>query len=178
MLRVLVFASLGWLGLQILLIGFTSRVVSLGKPTISWPALLAAKVAVALSLGWMVWTAASGKIRLSPVSTAVFLTLLLGGTLLMTLGLFHLGRNLRVGLPAEKTVLVTSGIFGFSRNPIYAGIFCLMGASLVYAFSWINLAAAVVGVLLHHRIVLAEEKFLTRQFNDYGAYCRQVRRYL
>lgn len=178
MLRLLIFVSLGWVGFGILLVGFTSRIPSLGRASISWPALLAAKIGVTVSLAWMLWMAASVGIRLSPVSTAVFLALLLGGTLVLTLGLFGLGRNLRMGLPNEETVLVTSGIYGFSRNPIYAGIFCLMGASLVYSFSWVNLAAAVTGVLLHHRIVLAEEKFLARQFKDYEAYRKQVRRYL
>ncbi len=178
MLRILIIASLGWLGLQILLIGYTSRIPSLGRASISWPALLAAKIAVGVSLGWMMWVAVSGETRLSAVSTALFLALLLSGTLILTLGLFGLGRNLRMGLPNEETILVTSGIYGFSRNPIYAGIFCVMVASLIYAFSWVNLAATVTGVLLHHRIVLAEEEFLARQFKDYEAYRKQVRRYL
>ncbi len=135
MLRILIYASLAWLGLQILLIGYTSRIPSLGRAAVSWPALLAAKIAVAMSLVWMLWVAATGEIRLSPFSTALFLTLLLVGSLVLTLGLFGLGRNLRMGLPNEETVLVTTGIYGYSRNPIYAGIFCMMGASLVYAFS-------------------------------------------
>jgi protein-S-isoprenylcysteine O-methyltransferase Ste14 len=83
-----------------------------------------------------------------------------------------------MGLPQDETALVSSGMYGFSRNPIYLGIFLIMGASLVYAFSWVNLVAVILGVALHHRIVLAEEKFLYRQFSGYEAYCRRVRRWL
>lgn len=178
MLRVMVIASLAWLGFQILLIGYASRIPSLGRASIAWPALLAAKAGLAIPLGSMLWAAVAGGTRLSPVATAVFLAILLGGTLVLTLGLFGLGKNLRMGLPGEETVLITSGIFGYSRNPIYVGIFFMMGAALVYAFSWVSLAAAAAGVLLHHRIVLAEERFLAQQFKDYEAYRKRVRRYL
>jgi protein-S-isoprenylcysteine O-methyltransferase Ste14 len=75
-------------------------------------------------------------------------------------------------------MLVTSGVYRFSRNPIYAGIFCLMAASLIYAFSWLNVAAVAIGALLHHRIVLGEEKFLASHFDGYDAYRKRVRRYL
>jgi protein-S-isoprenylcysteine O-methyltransferase Ste14 len=177
-LRILIFVVLGWVGFQILLVGFISRIKSFGKPPISWPALFLAKTAVGVSFGLMFWAAAAADTRLSPWFTGLFLALLLGGILFFTPALFGLGRNLRVGLPHEETVLVTSGIYQVSRNPIYAGIFCFMGASLIYAFSWVNLVAVAVGVILHHRIVLAEEKFLAGQFKDYEVYRRRVRRYL
>jgi protein-S-isoprenylcysteine O-methyltransferase Ste14 len=178
LLRILIFAALGWIGFLILLVGFISRIRSLGRPPISWPALMLAKIAVGISFSLMLWAAASGDTQLPPFSAGLFLTLLLGGTLLFTPALFQLGKNLRMGLPNEDTVLVTSGIYRFSRNPIYVGIFCVMGASLVYAFSWLNVVATATGVLLHHRIVLAEEKFLAKQFKPYKSYCGYVRRYL
>lgn len=177
-MRILIFAAIGWIALQILLIGFTSKTKSLGKPGISWPALILAKAAIAVSIILMIWRAVSGGPILSPVVAVGFLLFLLGGTLVMTLALSRLGKNLRMGLPQEETALVTSGIFRWSRNPIYLGIFLIMGASLIYAFSWANAVAVIVGVLLHHRIVLAEEQFLRRQFGAYDAYCRRVRRWL
>jgi protein-S-isoprenylcysteine O-methyltransferase Ste14 len=176
--RILIFAALGWMSFQILLVVLTSKMRSLGRPPISWPALALAKIAVTVSLISLLWTAVSGKARLSPLATILCLALLLGGTLVFTPALFGLGKNLRVGLPNGETSLVISGVYRFSRNPIYLGLFCYMGASLVYAFSWVNLAAVVTGALLHHRIVLAEERFLAAQFRDYGAYGQRVRRYL
>ena len=150
----------------------------LGRPTISWPALLLAKLAVGLSLALMLWKLTSSGLRLPAPAAAVFLVLALVGLLLLVAGIFRLGSNLRVGLPDEQTTLVTSGVYRFSRNPIYAGVFCLMGASLICAFSWLNVAAVLAGGLLHHRIVLAEEKFLASRFAGYDAYRRRVRRYL
>jgi protein-S-isoprenylcysteine O-methyltransferase Ste14 len=178
LLRILIFASIGWMAFQIMLIGYRTKIKPFGRPPIPWPALLLAKIGAGVSFTWMLWQAASGKVELSWLSTVLFLILLLGGTLIITPALFQLGKNLRVGLPNEGTTLITSGVYRFSRNPIYVAIFCVMGASLVYALSWVNLVAAVVSVYLHHRIVLAEERFLARQFKEYETYRNQVRRYL
>jgi protein-S-isoprenylcysteine O-methyltransferase Ste14 len=73
---------------------------------------------------------------------------------------------------------VTSGIYRVSRNPLYLGLHCLMVASLVYAFSLLNLVAVVEAILLHHRIILAEEKFLGERFPEYAAYRASVPRYI
>jgi len=149
----------------------------LGRPTISWPAVLLAKIGVAVSM-WLLFTAAYSRGPRLPVPILVMFSVLLDvGACYFVAGLLRLGSNLRVGLPSERTELVTSGIYRISRNPIYAGIFSLMGASLVYAFSWLNLAAVAVSVFLHHRIVLAEERFLALRFAGYADYRQRVRRY-
>ena len=72
---------------------------------------------------------------------------------------------------------MTSSIYAFSRNPIYVGLYLILAASLIYAFSWVNLVAVVTAVVLHHRIILAEEQFLSLRFKEYDAYRLRVRRY-
>jgi len=177
-LRILILASIGWIGFQIFLVGFISKIKSMGRPPLAWPALALAKIAIGVSLSLMLWAAATQDIDLPPLYAFLFPFLLVGGVLLITPALFGLGSNLRMGIPDDGTSLVTSGVYRVSRNPIYLGIFLLMGASLLYAFSWWNAIAVAVAVILHHRIVLAEEKFLTGQFAGYEAYRRRVRRYL
>jgi DNA-binding transcriptional LysR family regulator len=85
---------------------------------------------------------------------------------------------IRMGLPKEPTTLVNEGIYRYSRNPIYLGLFALSGASLIYAFSPLNLVAAVASVAIHHRIVQSEERFLSETFPEYESYRKAVRRYL
>jgi protein-S-isoprenylcysteine O-methyltransferase Ste14 len=177
-LRMLIFAALGCVTFQILLYGSRIRGNPIGRPPIARPAFLFAKVCATLSLILLCLAAARGNTPLSHIGTAAFVFLLLAGTLLFVLAFPRLRGNLRMGLPEEETTLVTSGIYGFSRNPLYLALFCLLGASLIYAFSWLNLAAVVLAVILHHRIVLAEEKYLTGRFAEYQAYSRSVRRYL
>jgi len=158
--------------------GLKVRGNRVGIPPIGRLAYLLAKAGMSLSIVLLFAKAAFDSPRLSAISSVVVLCLLLGGGTLFTLSLWQLGSNLRMGLPEEETALVTSGVYRISRNPIYVGIFLILCASLVYAFSWLNAAAVSVGVALHHCIVLAEERFLSKRFSDYDSYRRRVRRYL
>ena len=177
-LRLLIFASFGCLTLLFLLFGRRGGGEIFGKPPIARPLFILSKACPTLSLVLLSIAVIKGERNLSLLAAIVFLTVWLAGLLLFTLAFSNLGVNLRVGLPKEETGLVTSGVYAFSRNPIYLALFCLVGASLIYAFSWISLVCAAITVILHHRIVLAEEKYLAGRFREFEEYCRQVRRYL
>jgi protein-S-isoprenylcysteine O-methyltransferase Ste14 len=102
------------------------------------------------------------------------------GLVLMLLGLVSFGKSFRVGIDTERSgQLVTSGVFAFSRNPIYVAFaFVLLGQFLIFP-NWILLAYTAAGVWLFHRQVLREEDYLRRHYGDgYADYCRRVRRYL
>ncbi len=179
LVRVVLLAGLAVLGVQLALLVARARSVNLaGSPPIHWALFCLAKTALVVSFLCLIWGALTRRSLLTPVQAAVFFALFTPGCLLMALAFRRLGASLRMGLPDDPTSLVTTGIYGISRNPIYLGMFLLLGASLVYAFSWLNLAAAVLSILLHDRITRAEEKFLLSRFPAYDAYRRQVRRYL
>jgi protein-S-isoprenylcysteine O-methyltransferase Ste14 len=74
---------------------------------------------------------------------------------------------------------MTSGVFAWSRNPIYVGFFLvLVGQFLVFP-NWVPLVYLVAGIWLVHRQVLREEGFMRRQYGEeYAEYCRRVRRYV
>lgn len=90
------------------------------------------------------------------------------------------GNSFRIGIDeAAPDKLVTSGVFGVSRNPIYlAFISFIFGMFLVYP-NIANLLVLVLFVAVIHRQVLREENFLRGHYGEeYEAYCRRVRRYL
>ncbi len=176
-LRIFVLAAVGCLGVEILVFGKRARGNRLGDPPIAKPAFALAKLGASVSIFLLILRAITGPAPVSMVASAACAVLLLGGTVIFTMGIARLGGSLRVGLPQEDTALVTTGIYAFTRNPIYVGMSLVMGASLIFAFSWLNIVAVILGVALHHFIVLAEERFLLAQFKDYEAYCRKVRRY-
>ncbi|HYK91760.1 MAG TPA: isoprenylcysteine carboxylmethyltransferase family protein [Acidobacteriota bacterium] len=178
LLRILILAIAVWLPVQILICGIRVKANQFGNPPISRPAFLLAKVSAAISFILLILRAGFDPPHLSTIAEVVCIFLLLGGTIVFTLGLSRIGGSLRVGLPMEETTLVTSGLYRLTRNPIYVGMYWMMAASLLYAFSWLNLLSAVAAVVLHHRIILAEERFLATQFKDFQAYCSRVRRYL
>jgi protein-S-isoprenylcysteine O-methyltransferase Ste14 len=177
-LRILIFLAIASVICQILLQGSRFRTGVLGKPPIAWPAVALAKAAMSVSILLMVIKAVEGNVLLSPASASVFILLLAAGTVILVAAFPRLGQNLRMGLPKDETILVTSGVYAISRNPMYLALFCLMTASLIYAFSWVNLISASLATVFHHRIVLAEEEYLARRFPDYESYWRAVRRYI
>ena len=82
--------------------------------------------------------------------------------------------------PETTSVLVTSGIFKLSRNPMYLGMLLLI-ISL-----WIKTGAVLGFILvagfiayLNYFQIFPEEQAMKRLFSDkYKTYCQQVRRWL
>jgi protein-S-isoprenylcysteine O-methyltransferase Ste14 len=104
----------------------------------------------------------------------------LAGLLLLLWSLISFGRSFRVGIDAEHPDrLITSGVFAFSRNPIYVAFaFILLGQFLIFP-NWLLLIYLAAGTWLFHRQVVREEEFLKKYYGrDYLEYCHRVRRYL
>jgi protein-S-isoprenylcysteine O-methyltransferase Ste14 len=104
----------------------------------------------------------------------------LAGLLLLLWSLVSFGRSFRVGIDTEHPdTLITTGVFGFSRNPIYVAFAAvLLGQFLIFT-NWLFLVYLIVAVPLFHRQVLREEAFLKAHYGEeYAAYCNRVRRYL
>jgi len=78
------------------------------------------------------------------------------------------------------TVLVTSGPFRFSRNPLYVSLTLLfLGISLVLNTWWGPVVLVPVLILMHRGVVSREERYLERKFGEsYVRYKSRVRRYL
>jgi protein-S-isoprenylcysteine O-methyltransferase Ste14 len=78
------------------------------------------------------------------------------------------------------TVLVSSGPYRFTRNPMYVGLaFLTMAAGLLVDSWWPALLLVPTLTLVRQFVILPEERYLRRRFGDeYGAYTRHVRRWL
>lgn len=79
----------------------------------------------------------------------------------------------------DPQALVTQGLHGRSRNPIYIGCTAIeLGLAGATSNAWM-VAASPVSAALLHRWVLREERWLHEGFGDhYDAYRAQVPRYL
>ncbi len=76
--------------------------------------------------------------------------------------------------------LVRSGLYRYSRNPMYVGVLLIVAGWAIGFRSWSLAAyAAVVGLAFHLRVLLHEEPWLARTFGaDWDAYRAQVPRWL
>ena len=90
-----------------------------------------------------------------------------------------MGDSFRIGSPRESTSLKMNGLFRFSRNPMYLGVYSTITASILYTLNPVIVVIGIFIIVVHHKIVLAEEKYLQNRFGkEYEDYCKSVRRYL
>ena len=82
--------------------------------------------------------------------------------------------------PTASRVLVTSGIYRFTRNPMYVGLLLFLTAWGIYLSSgWALLLVAGCAGYLNRFQVVPEEKVLAELFGlKYDAYKARVRRWL
>lgn len=135
-------------------------------------------VIFAAALGWPL--PSTRELFDSEVVRWIGVTLCLAGLALLAWSLASFGQSFRVGIDAERPdKRVTTGIFAFSRNPIYVGFALILLGQFLISSSWLLLAFLVAGYWLLHRQVLREEEFLRRQYGrDFEEYCQRVRRYV
>jgi protein-S-isoprenylcysteine O-methyltransferase Ste14 len=90
----------------------------------------------------------------------------------------------RAGTPVPTTeptrALVTTGIHGWTRNPIYLGMFLVYGGIGVASRSpWTLILALPLAITIRYGVVAREEAYLERRFGDaYRAYRARVRRWI
>lgn len=88
--------------------------------------------------------------------------------------------NWRAGIPAsDKTELVQSGIYEWSRNPAFLGFdFMYVGVCLLFC-NPLTIGFSLFAMVMLHLQILQEEKYLTETFGaPYEAYKNRVLRYL
>jgi len=94
-------------------------------------------------------------------------------------------RTMRAGhtsIPTSEPtdVIVKSGPYRFSRNPIYVAMLALhVGVGVWTDSAWFFVLAAVSAILLWWGVISREERYLERKFGaDYLVYKARVRRWL
>jgi protein-S-isoprenylcysteine O-methyltransferase Ste14 len=101
------------------------------------------------------------------------------GFALLYIGRFELGSSFRLGTPKEHTRLKVEGLFRFSRNPMYVGMYATMVAAAVYTLNPVVILLGAFVIAIHHSVVLAEEKHMQTTFGqEYLEYRNRVRRYI
>lgn len=78
------------------------------------------------------------------------------------------------------TYLIQSGLFSYTRNPIYLGMVIVLFGSVIFLGSLSPLAVIPGFVyVMHHRFIKKEERHLEETFGDYyREYKERVRRWI
>ncbi|MBK7094555.1 MAG: isoprenylcysteine carboxylmethyltransferase family protein [Saprospiraceae bacterium] len=130
---------------------------------------------------WGVFLLSLSVVNLKEFSLISFLStlLFLFGFVITFSSILNLGKSTRLGLPEESTILKYNGLYRFSRNPMYLGFNLMTVASIIFTLNWIISILGIFSIFIYHKIILAEENFLTSRFaDDYNKYKNKVRRYI
>lgn len=120
-----------------------------------------------------------GAVNLAIQIAGVIVTSL--GVLSFIVSVLQMKDNWRAGVQREeKTNLVTSGIYSFSRNPAFLGFDLMYIGILLAFFNWYLCGVTIFAIVLFHlQIVNVEEDFLMETFGDeYLVYRKKVYRYI
>jgi len=109
-----------------------------------------------------------------------------GVMILVGVALFAAGiRNFfRAGTPVPTNqptrMVVTTGIYGWTRNPIYLGMFLVYGGIGIAARSpWTLILMLPLAITIRYGVVAREERYLETKFGaTYRTYTASVRRWL
>lgn len=103
----------------------------------------------------------------------------IAGMAIAILGFFGLGPALTASpIPRENASLVTGGVYGLARHPIYTGLMigglalAMLGASFWHLALWIALVSLLAGKARW------EERMLLDEHPDYAEYAARVGRFL
>ena len=105
----------------------------------------------------------------------------IAGTAVFIAAVLTMQDNWRAGVSqTDKTELVTSGIYQYSRNPAFLGFDLLYIGLLLMFFNLALCAATIFAIVMYHlQIVKVEEAFLQVAFGEeYLKYKKAVCRYL
>lgn len=82
--------------------------------------------------------------------------------------------------PEATTTMVTSGIYRFTRNPMYLGFFLVLIGWAIYLSNWLAFAVLPLFVWYMNRFqILPEERALGSKFPEaFTTYTRSVRRWV
>jgi protein-S-isoprenylcysteine O-methyltransferase Ste14 len=119
-----------------------------------------------------------------PIQTAVQptgqLILVTGAAVLVVADVAMVRSGTTIDPRRDTTRIVTTGIFRFSRNPIYLGWFLVMIGAGLEKLSLFYVAVSIVMVLVLQRfVVIPEEWYVAESLGDESSrYRSQVRRWL
>ena len=144
------------------------------------PLIALAAVVLGLALDWLI-PAYVVSVLLSLTERIIIGAMLIaaGGALAIPAmrGFRSAGTHVEPWKPSSA--LVTGGIFGWLRNPMYVGLALIVaGLGIALASDWMLVMLVPTVLLLHFGVVKREERYLEAKFGDaYRAYKERVPRY-
>lgn len=139
-------------------------------------------VIIAAMMWWLERLIAVGEFEteIQPLLAIVFMGAGIGMMLVAAFSFYKARTTINPLDPSKASHLITTGMFGFSRNPIYLADLLILIAWAIWLGNIFNIALLVVFFVYINRFqIVPEEQALTTLFGDaYRDYCSRVRRWI
>ena len=117
------------------------------------------------------------------VQIPLMILFLISGVALVLIAGFKFGQSqtsVNPIQPEKASALVTTGIYRFTRNPMYLGAVFILIAQVFWASNYLACSAVVLFIVYISRFqIQPEERILAQKFGvDYLTYQQKVRRWL
>jgi len=110
---------------------------------------------------------------------AVGYALMAAGTALVVVAGIRLGPSLTpTPVPTDSGRLTTSGLYRFSRHPIYSGVLAIVAGIVIRSGSLVVAAIGALAVVFFTVKARWEEGLLRERYPDYAAYAATTGRFL
>lgn len=153
-----------------------------GKNREATVAILFFVIFIGLSLAYASKIFTWGYVAILPedFTTIIATTFLISSLLIALLALIGLRDSWRVGVQEnQKTELITSGIYAFSRNPYFVSYLLLFAGYTILLSNLVLLGLSIIGFISIHMMILKEEEYLRATHGEvYIKYCEMTARYL
>ena len=115
-------------------------------------------------------------IQSSPFSYFLGILIIIIAFIIMLVSIKHLGRNLSpFPRPIKNSNLVTTGIYRFTRHPMYYSlIFISIGVFIIKLSIYYLFLTIILALIIKFKITL-EEKYLINKFKNYLLYKNEVK---
>ena len=82
--------------------------------------------------------------------------------------------------PSKASTLVVTGLYKFTRNPMYLGMLCILGGLAIRLGNPLNIGMLIFFIWFMTQFqIKPEENILREKFGaDYDDYCQKVRRWI
>jgi protein-S-isoprenylcysteine O-methyltransferase Ste14 len=133
---------------------------------------------LAISPQYCHWVPFQIQSEIPDVQKLLAAVVLIPANLIIVPAYLSMGLITNIGLPTGKHALRTSGIYAISRNPMYSSFIFMNTATFLFLPSILLFVIMLYGMVVHHFIILGEERFLESEFGDqFRVYKSRVPRY-
>ena len=84
----------------------------------------------------------------------------------------------KINAKVKDEILITDGVYGIVRNPVYTAFICIFTGILLFAKNYLLLVLPIIfWIYLSLLMKMSEEKWLRAKFGkEYDLYCKRVNR--